>query len=254
MQSSMIFFIRSGESHPACDEGRSMIIKTQIKKNMNYIITLLFFIITGTSISAQYFGFPDGVYLNHEQFRNRTPAFNTELKTIIRSSTDLFVNGGNPYKFESEKDSLDNDFIKKKIYAYVKNDSVFINCKHQKLQSWYALAVSFGNYVTFYSCVTTGKMILNATAVGAIGGAALASTSNGYHDWHVLSLRTGNARVLNKKYIQARLQDHPDLLYEFEQERTEKHQNYIEILLKYIDKLNLVTDPFSEVPKKKMRD
>lgn len=217
---------------------------------MKYFIAILFFISVGTSIFAQYFGFPNGVYLNHEQFRSRTPAFNTELKTIVRSSTDIFVNGGNFYKFESETDSLDKDFIKKKIYAYVKNDSVFINCKRQKLQSWYALAVSYGNYVSFYSCVSTGKMILNAAAIGAIGGIALASTSNGYHDWHVLSLRSGNARVLDKKYIEARLQEHPDLLYEFEQEKLQKHQNYIEILLKYIDKLNLVTDPYSEVPKK----
>jgi len=217
---------------------------------MKSIITLLFCASIGTCAFAQYFGFPNGVYLTHEQFRNRTPAFNTELKTIIRSSTDIFVNGGNTYKFESVSDSLDKDYIKKIIYAYVKNDSVFINCKHQKLQSWYALAISYGNFVTFYSCVSTGKMILNSAANGAIGGAILASKGNSYHDWHVLSLRTGNARVLNKDYIKGRLQEHPDLLAEYEQERK---QNNFEILLKYIDKLNLETNPFSEAPIKKRK-
>jgi len=220
--------------------------------NMKSLILLLFFMSIGSCSFAQYFGFPDGVYLTHEQFRSKTPAFNTELKTIVRSSTEIFVNGGNLYKFESVSDSLDSDYIKNKIYAYVKNDSVFINCKHQKLQSWYVLAISFGNFVTFYSCVSTGKMILNSVGIGAIGGglggAIMASNSNGYHDWHVLSLRTGNSRVLNKDYIKRRLKEHPDLLYEFEQEKLQKYQNYIEILLKYIDKLNLITDPFSDAP------
>jgi hypothetical protein len=189
------------------------------------------------------FTFPNGVYLTHEHFKNRTPSFNTDLNTIIRSSGDVFLNGGNAYKFESKNDSLDKDFIKKEIYAYVKNDSVFINCKHHKLQSWYSLALTNGNFVVFYSAVSTGRMIRNSTLGmgGAIGGAL----SNGNYAYHVLSLRTGNARELSKDYIKGRLKEYPDLLEEFE---LEKKKNTIEVLLKYIDKLNEITDPFSEAP------
>lgn len=218
---------------------------------MKIIITIFICFSTVAYVIAQDFKFPNGVYLNHEQFKNRTPAFNTELKTIIRSSTDIFLSGGNTYKFESETDSLDKDYIKKEIYAYVKNDSVFLNCKHHKLQSWYALAITYGNFVTFYSCVSTKKMILSSAAGGAIGGAvggAIASSGGGFYDWHVLSLRTGNARELDKEYMKGRLAEHPDLLTEFEQE---KQKNHIVVLLKYIEKLNAITDPNSEAPVKK---
>ncbi len=206
---------------------------------------LIFTIFLGFNVSAQTaFTFPDGVYMTHEQLRNRTPAFNTELNIIERSTGDVFLSGGNPYKFESKSDSLDKEFIKKEMYAYVKNDSLFINCKHHKLQSWYTLALTSGNFIVFYSAVSTGRMIRNSTLVSA-GGAIGGALSNGYYDYHVLSLRTGNAKELNKEYIKGRLKEYPDLLAEYE---LEKKQNRIEVLLKYIDKLNEVTDPFSEAP------
>jgi len=210
----------------------------------NIIILLIPFFFELSGISPKIQKFPDGVYLTHEQFKNQTPAFNTELKTIIRSSGDLFWSGGNDYKFESPIDSLDSDYIKKKIYAYVKKDSVFINCGRHKLQSWYALAITNGNFIVFRSSVSTGKMIGASALGGAIGGAMV----GGNNHMHVLSLRTGNARELDKKYLTGRLEEHPTLLEEY---NLEKNRESSEILLKYIDKLNLITDPFSEAPPKK---
>ena len=130
------------------------------------------------------------------------------------------------------------------MYAYVKNDSLFINCKHHKLQSWYTLALTRGNFIVFYSAVSTGRMIRNSTLISA-GGAVGGAISSGNYDYYVLSLRTGNAKELNKEYIKGRLKEYPALLAEYE---LEKKQNRIEVLLKYIDKLNEVTDPFSEAP------
>jgi hypothetical protein len=209
-----------------------------------FFFLMIFTVFYSTTFAQNDFTFPNGVYLTHEQFKNRTPAFSADFRTILRSSGDVFLSGGNPYKFESKNDSLDKDFIKKEIYAYVKNDSVFINCKHHKLQSWYTLALTKGNFIVFYSAVSTGKMIRNATLVSA-GGAIGGAISGGNYDYHVLSLRTGNARELNKEYMKGRLKEYPDLLVAYE---GEKKQNTIEVLLKYIDKLNAITDPLSEVP------
>lgn len=205
------------------------------------LISSLFYV---GETSQQVQKFPEGIYLTHEQFKNQTPAFSTDLKTITRSSGDLFWSGGNDYKFESPLDSLDSDYIKKKIYAYVKKDSVFINCGRHKLQSWYALAITNGNFIVFKSSVSTGKMIGASALGGAIGGAMV----GGNNHLHVLSLRTGNARELDKKYMMGRLEEHPELMEEY---KLEKKQESSEILLKYIDKLNLITDPFSAAPPKK---
>lgn len=208
------------------------------------VVILLILVVVFCNIevkSQSDFKFPDGVYLTHDQFKNRTPAFNTELKTIIRTSGEIFMIGGNLYKFESKNDSLNKDFIKNKIYAYVKNDSVFVNGKHHKLQSWYALAVTYGNFVVVSSGVKDGKAIGAAMAGGLIGSALVSGNDHLF----VISLRTGNCRELDVAYLKGRLKEHPGLLEEYENEEDQKSQ---QVLIKYINKLNDVTDPMSKAP------
>ncbi len=75
---------------------------------------------------AQMGPFPDGVYLNFNQLQNQKPSITVKLKKTNRSSGDLFLSGGNDIKFESDIDSLDEKYIKKKVYAYVENDTIYL--------------------------------------------------------------------------------------------------------------------------------
>ena len=48
-------------------------------RKINISILIMFVV---SSVFCQDFKFPNGVYLTHEQLKNRTPAFNTELKML----------------------------------------------------------------------------------------------------------------------------------------------------------------------------
>jgi hypothetical protein len=206
-------------------------------RKINISILIMFVV---SSVFCQDFKFPNGVYLTHEQFKNRTPAFNTELKTIIRSSEEIFWRGGNLFKFESKNDSLKNEYVKNRIYAYVKNDSVYINCKHHGLQNWYALAITFGNFVVLKSAVKS-DVAFTAALIGPISSTLV----SGNDHLHVLNLRSGKCKELNKAYIKAALKAFPELLVKFEQE---KKQNSMVVLVEYINLLNKMTAPISDIP------
>src|SRR6187200_1985085 len=91
--------------------------------------------------------FPGGVYLNHEQLKNRTPAFSTDLQIEKRTYKQIMMNGGNEYKLIAKDDSLKVSFIKNEIYCYVKNDSIFLNGKPHGYLPWFALCLTSGNFL-----------------------------------------------------------------------------------------------------------
>ena len=207
-------------------------------------IKILLLILTFFAINsfAQVQKFPDGVYLNLNQLRNQTPAFNIKLRVIKRTSGDITMNGGNDYKLESVIDSINKRYIKKNIFAYVKDDSIFLNCIHNKLTSWYSLCLTKGNFLVFKTNVPDDNAAMYGVMFGAIGGAIAGAVDAQKRYLYVLSLRTGNARPLGKVYLTARLEENQDLL---EQYNNEKNQDSETILLKYIDLLNKIITPTS---------
>jgi hypothetical protein len=169
--------------------------------------------------------------LNLTQLKTQSPAFNTDLHIIKRTSGDIAMSGGNDYKFESDIDSVDRRYIKKNIFAYVKDDSIYLNCINFKLATWYALAITNGNFLAFNASMTNEKASDVVFMGGAIGGAIAASKRYLY----VLSLRTGNVRPLKKEYIIARLKENKVLLNQF---NSEKKKDSEKTLIKYINLLN----------------
>lgn len=176
--------------------------------------------------------FPAGVYLNLEQFKTRTPAYNTNLLVVKRTSGDIFMVGGNDYKIKSTIDSINKNYITKKIFAYVKNDSVYLNCVPHKLQTWYALCNGTkGNYITFKACMSFEKARNIAMYGGGIGSGVAATKRYLY----VLNLTTGEVNELTEKTMLKLLQDKPELLSNFEK-NTDRDSEHI--LMEYINQLN----------------
>lgn len=179
---------------------------------------LLFILIFGGNILfAQGTKFPDGVYMNIEQLRSMSPEFNADFKIYKKHFADILITGGNDYVLLSDSNSYHKKLIRKKIFAYVKSDSVLINCFRLKTQKDYALVLSNGNFLVFNQF---------AQILG----------SNRY--WYVLSLRTGNLKPLTQEYLSERLKVYENLLEKYNKEKEKENGA---VLLKYIQMLNEVT-------------
>jgi len=211
-------------------------------KNIILFLTLTVFAVNSF---AQVQKFPDGIYLNLKQLQNQTPAFDVKLRVIRRTSGDISMNGGNDYKLESDIDSINKRYIKKNIFAYVKDDSIFLNCIHNKLTTWYALCLTKGNFLAFKTNVPDESSAMYGVMFGAVGGAIAGAVDAHKRYLYVVSLRTGNARPLGKVYLTARLEENQNLLNEY---NNEKDQESDPILLKYIDLLNKIITPTSVPP------
>ena len=204
---------------------------------MNHkILHIIFLFFIHKNCFSQMEKFPNGVYLTLEQFKNQKPSFNTNLQIIKRTSSDIFMLGGNDYKIESNNDTINAKFTKKTIFAYVKNDSIFLNCFKYKLQFWYALCLTSGNFLVFKSCMTNN----DASNLAVIGGGIASGVMANKRYLNVLSLRTGNVKNLSKEYLIERLKENPKLS---EQYKNEKEQESELTLIKYLNLLNQETSP-----------
>ena len=208
-------------------------------KNALYVFILSAFAITAFSQEQK---FPSGVYLTLDQLRKKTPAFDVNLQVIRRTEGDIGFNGGNDYEIKSSIDSLNKKFIKKTMFAYVKNDSLFLNGFHHKLSTWYALCQTQGNFLAFKGCMSNDKnsaeVVPYGIMFGAIGGGIAGASAAKKRFLYVLSLRTGNVRPLKKEYISERLKENKDLLEAFNKEGEKVSDS---VLVNYIALLNTIT-------------
>lgn len=205
-------------------------------KNKLFFLVLSCLTINGF---AQLQKFPNGVYLSLEQLKKRTPAFDVNFQVIRRTESDIGFNGGNDYEIKSDIDSLNKKFIKKIVFAYVKNDSLYLNCIHYKLSTWYALCMTQGTFLAFKGAMSNDKsseeVAPYGVLFGAIGGGIAGANAAKKRFLYVLSLRTGNVRLLKKEYLAERLKDNQNLLDRFNNEKDQESES---ILIKYIDLLN----------------
>ena len=196
-------------------------------------ILLILILFSSINSFGQSNNFPDGVYLNIVQFKNRAPAYNINLDVIKRTSGDIFMMGGNDYKIKSKIDSINKSYINKKIFAYVKNDSVFLNCIQHKLQTWYALCNgSTGNYITFKACMS----LYQASNIAMRGGGLGAGVAAKKRYLYVLNLTNGAVDELNEQTMSELLKNKPALLLNYKK-NTDRDSE--QILLEYINQLNL---------------
>jgi len=176
--------------------------------------------------------FPNGVYLNQEQLKTHTPAYDANLEILKRTSGDIFMMGGNDYKIKSHIDSINKSYITKKMVAYVRNDSVFLNCVPYKLQTWYTLCIgTIGNYITFKACMSFERAKKIALYGGGLGSGAAAAKRYLY----VLNLTTGKVDELTEKTMLELLKDKPELLLKYKENTDRESEDRI---MEFINLLN----------------
>ncbi|HTN46788.1 MAG TPA: DUF6563 family protein [Flavipsychrobacter sp.] len=192
-----------------------------------FFCTLCFVLLTVAGFSQKQL-FPDGIYLNAGQLRSKMPAFVAPLKVIPREISARVWAGGSEYKLVSDIDSLSKKYIKNRIFAYVKGDSMFLN----DMSSWFSLSLTQGNFIVFRTCDDP-----NVTTMGVMFGlvGALAYSAAAHYNLAIVSLRTGNVRRFSKAYLEERLKEFPDLQKKFKEEGKKPP---VETLLMYVDLLN----------------
>lgn len=210
---------------------------------MNRLFFVMLLVVSSIQAQSQKIIFKPGVYLSLEQLRSGVPEYNADLLVQKRTGGDITMYGGNDYKITSVTDSIGKKYIKKDIYAYVKNDSLFLNGFPHSLQLWYALSLTKGNFLLFKGAMSTAEATNVAVMGGAIGGAISASKRYLY----VLSLRTGNVRECSPEYLEARLKENNvGLLDEFYAERVTEGNfewiatKYLQLLNEQLDRLSLI--------------
>lgn len=199
----------------------------------NLFFTFIFLLQAFLCFSQHSDSIPNGVYLTSEQFKQGKPASNPDLIVSKRSSGDIFMKGGNDFRVKSKNDSINKKFITKEIFAYVKNDSVFLNCGRFKnhLPGYTYCASGKGRYFPFQAAMTKQESF----SIGMLGGALASGLSAKSRYWYILDTETGEAISLNKKNIKKMLKDKPELLEKFEADR-EKDSD--ENLLHFVSLLN----------------
>lgn len=183
-------------------------------------------------IQAQKSTLPEGVYLNNEQLKNRTPAYKASIDVLERTLGDIAMIGGNQFKLESNIDSLSKKYLKNNVYAYVKDSVLYLNCFQFRLQWWYAKGLTDGRYVLFRSAMPAGKSN-NYNMFGAIGG--LIASSQKY--LNILDISTGKVGLVSDRILTEIVSEKKEVEEKYKLE-TEEAKNSEEVILKYINLLN----------------
>jgi len=202
---------------------------------------ILLVVLHSSSLFGQKPNFQPGIYFTLDQLRTGISDKRINLNIEKRSGSDIALNGGNEYRIKSESDSMKKSTIKKKVYAYVENDSIFINGWYHNLQIWYGLAMTKGNYILFRGCLRNEDAAAIAFLGGMIGSAIASKSGHLY----ILSLRTGNINYCSIEYLEKRIEENkPDLLTHFKNESLGlKNKELAPVAIKYLNILNEFVSP-----------
>lgn len=172
-----------------------------------------------------------------EELKAGQPSIRANQQVIRRSDSDLSSNGGCDFKIMDPGELVAKRILKREAYAVDQGDSFFPNCARQELGPWYNLVTHRGKYLVFSAKATAEAVMAPGILGGGIGGAIAAATARPDRYQFILSLKTGNSRILTKEYLIARFKDRGtlDLMEKF---KAEPDQDREFIFLRYVHLLN----------------
>ncbi len=193
--------------------------------------------------AMRYDKFPDGVYLNFEQFRTKTPAFTADMGITQISPDNSSPSKRNIYTLKFKGDAYSDKFIFEEMYSFVKGDSIFMNSHPPNRAIMFSLCLAKGRFLTYrsgkYSLEHQMLMTTAGVAAGLIGEVIvmLTTADMAKYDFplHTLSMRTGELYPLDKDFLLERLAGDSALLEGYTKEPKPKAD---ETLLKYINLIN----------------
>ena len=174
---------------------------------MNKLIFLLLvaLLVLTQNLAAQQ-QYPRGIYMSFEEIQNKQPSLSDSAVVKKRNEFDISMVGGNDYRIKSSDKAI-KEILKCKAWAYSDGDTLYINCRQYKAQSWYAKVLSYGDYLLFDAGMSKLTKNENGGAVaagvmfgalgGALGGAAMAQMRFPY----ALEVRTNTLHLITLDFI-----------------------------------------------------
>lgn len=186
---------------------------------------------------------PNGVYFSIEEFRNRMPRGQFPLELLQRDESGMKWMGGNEYRFRIMIEQFDTINLKWSPHFIVHEGELYINTTKIERGMGYAKCLTKGNFLVFTLNSTNYRATAAAGVVGGAAGALIAGALTPFEsETYIHSLRTGNTRKLTLAYVQARLESHQELLLKLNDDLKGYETPPNDILIKYVNKLNELTE------------
>ncbi len=169
---------------------------------------------------AQGQGYPQGVYMSWEEILTQKPSQQLDLQVVKRSNGDIKMNGGNDYKLTTEDKNIKRSFLTKEMWAYSAGDTLFLNGRQFKVQTWYTNVISDGRYMIFRAGMSNIKNInkkqrseaaIMGAMFGALGGAAAGAQMAMLRFLYVLDKENGEVIAIDDETLKNLLTVSPSL-------------------------------------------
>lgn len=175
-----------------------------------------------------------------DDFKNSNPITDTTIKIEKRTKNQIFMSGGNDFKFYSPDKTLNKE-LKREYFAVKRNDSLFINCFQLQLGFWYAYAEKIGDKLFFTGAITMNKeqqekLALTSYVLGPIGGGISAGKLALLRFYYTMNLNSGETTYLSKEKMIDLISIFPELVEKY---KTEIEPENIETQKKYIQEYKL---------------
>jgi hypothetical protein len=189
----------------------------------------------------------NGGYKTIQEFIENKPSIKDTLTIIRRTTSDIFMWGGNDFKVESNVQTLTSSVLKNSIWGIYQNDTLYLNGKILTGLPWFAKCEIFGKYCFLrpsYPIAPKDKKELGLNHLddldlgymfGPIGGALEGGQMATERIPIIYELETGKKMLLTEHNLKIILENYPTLKTEFE---TESNIHTAEKLLKYLKKIN----------------
>lgn len=167
-------------------------------------IVAIIMLLTQNVVAQQQY--PRGIYMTFEEIQNRQPSLPDSAKVKKRSGFDISMNGGNDYRIKSSDKAI-KKILKRKAWAYSNGDTLYINCRQYKVQTWYAKVLSYGDYLLFDAGMSkltkneNGGAVAAGVMFGAIGGAMAGAAMAQMRFPYAIEVKTNTLHLITLDFI-----------------------------------------------------
>lgn len=197
-----------------------------------------FILLFSQQLICQKTSYPSGGYATIEDFIQKKINLPDSFTVRKRSVKNLENNGGNDYAPESEVENISKK-IKKELFAVSHNDTLYINSGKLGLQVWYSRVIVEGRYIVFKAAAPSKEfnkqVILAGLLYGTMGTIQAYDHSATARFTYVLNTSTKEINMFDKKYLEAILEEYPEIKRQFLEDSERKT---LEMLLSYLKLVN----------------
>ncbi|MEO8085249.1 MAG: DUF6563 family protein [Bacteroidota bacterium] len=199
--------------------------------------------VNGSAQSA----FPPGGYRNIDELIKKHPSVECNFHPVARIKEEILYNGGNDYFMRCEEENADQKMITTALYAVSIGSTLFLNTLVHQLATGYAIVISEGRYLLFYSGFKDKKKNRTLSIAIAAGRsqvelsipittrAVLSQAKPPKRFLLVIDMQTEILTLCDRNFLIKILKPFPDIEYQY---ALEPEQNSEQTLINYMQMVN----------------